>query len=246
MAYKYPLAGSSWDDAEIEALKNVILSDQFTMGSKVKEFEDNFAQYFGTKYAVMVNSGSSANLLMVAALRLSDDPNLKLNAGDEIIVPAISWSTTYAPLQQYGLSLKFVDVDLFSLNYNLEMLESAISSKTKAIMAVNLLGNPNNFDRINELTENKGITLLEDNCESMGAKFKGQLTGTFGVSGSFSFFYSHHISTMEGGMVITNNDELFQLMLSLRSHGWTRNLPSRERDIWDNKRDPFARSFNFN
>ena len=227
MEYKYPLASSSWDELELNSFKDVIAADRFTMGVKVKAFEDNFAAYFGSRHAVMVNSGSSANLIIVAALRYSQDSNFQLNAGDEIIVPAISWSTTYYPLQQYGLHLKFVDVNPLTLNYDLTELTDALSEKTRAIMVVNLLGNPNDFDEIKRITANKNIILIEDNCESLGATFKGKLTGTFGVMGSFSFFYSHHISTMEGGMVLTDNEELYHLMLSLRSHGWTRDLPEK-------------------
>ncbi len=245
MAYKYPLAASSWDELELNALKDTIAAGKFTMGEKVKTFEDNFASYFGSRYAVMVNSGSSANLIMVAALRYIQDSKLKLNPGDEVIVPAISWSTTYYPLYQYGLHLKFVDVDSLTLNYDLLALSDAISDKTRAIMVVNLLGNPNDFDEIERLTANKNIILIEDNCESLGAEFKGNTTGTFGVMGSFSFFYSHHISTMEGGMVLTNNEELYYLMLSIRSHGWTREIPKKHSLLDSSERDSFANSFNF-
>ena len=245
MTYKYPLATSSWDELELNSLKDVIAADRFTMGEKVKIFEENFASYFGSRYAVMVNSGSSANLIMVAALRYIQDSKFKLNPGDEIIVPAISWSTTYYPLHQYGLHLKFVDVDPLTLNYDLVALSDAISDKTRAIMAVNLLGNSNDFDEIKRITANKNIILIEDNCESLGATFKGKLTGTFGVMGSFSFFYSHHISTMEGGMVLTDNEELYHLMLSLRSHGWTRDLPENHTLLDLSERDPFTDSFNF-
>ena len=245
MTYKYPLATSSWDELELNALKDVIAVDKFTMGEKVKIFEENFASYFGSRYAVMVNSGSSANLIMVAALRYIQDSRFKLNPGDEIIVPAISWSTTYYPLHQYGLHLKFVDVDPLTLNYDLVALSDAISDKTRAIMAVNLLGNSNDFDEIKRITANKNIILIEDNCESLGATFKGKLTGTFGVMGSFSFFYSHHISTMEGGMVLTDNEELYHLMLSIRSHGWTRDLPEKHTLLDLSERDPFTDSFNF-
>ena len=245
MTYKYPLATSSWDELELNSLKDVIAADRFTMGEKVKIFEENFASYFGSRYAVMVNSGSSANLIMVAALRYIQDSKFKLNPGDEIIVPAISWSTTYYPLHQYGLHLKFVDVDPLTLNYDLIALSDAISEKTRAVMAVNLLGNSNDFDEIKRITANKNIILIEDNCESLGATFKGKLTGTFGVMGSFSFFYSHHISTMEGGMVLTDNEELYHLMLSIRSHGWTRDLPEKHTLPDLGERDPFTDSFNF-
>jgi CDP-6-deoxy-D-xylo-4-hexulose-3-dehydrase len=220
----YPLATSTWDALEITAMQEVIDSGQFTMGSKVKAFEENFAKKFGAKYAVMVNSGSSANLLMIASLFYTNE-NFRLRRGDEVIVPAVSWSTTYYPLYQYGLKLKFVDIDLKTLNYNIEDLKKAVSSKTKAILAVNLLGNPNDYDAIREITYEHNILLLEDNCESMGAKYKGSFTGNIGMMGTFSTFFSHHISTMEGGLILTNHEELYQILICLRAHGWTRNLP---------------------
>jgi CDP-6-deoxy-D-xylo-4-hexulose-3-dehydrase len=140
-------------------------------------------------------------------------------------VPAVSWSTTYYPLHQYNLRLRFVDIDPYTLNYDLKALAEAITSQTKAIMIVNLLGNPNDFHEIQNLINDRNIVLLEDNCESMGAMYDDVFAGTFGVMGSFSSFYSHHISTMEGGMVLTDNEDLYHIMRSLRSHGWTRGLP---------------------
>ena len=223
MSYLYPLATSSWDQNELDALQRVIASDRYSMGKEVEKFEKRFAEYCGSKYAIMVNSGSSANLLMTAALTYTQDASLKLSPGDEIIVPAISWSTTYYPLNQYGLKLKFVDIDIETLNYNLPALQDAVTGNTRAIMVVNLLGNPNDFDAINRIIGERSIVLIEDNCESMGATFAGRKAGTFGVMGSFSSFFSHHISTMEGGLVVTENEELYHIMLSLRAHGWTRN-----------------------
>ncbi len=225
MSSKYQLATSTWGDDEIAAMNDVISEGNFTMGKRVKLFEKNFAEFIKTKYCVMVNSGSSANLLMIAALFYSKQSTLKLKRGDEIIVPAVSWSTTYFPLYQYGLKIKFVDIDLETLNYDLSKLETAISKKTRAIMAVNLLGNSNDFDHILNLIAGTDIVLVEDNCESMGAEFSNKKTGTFGVMGTFSTFFSHHISTMEGGIIATDNEELYHILLSLRAHGWTRDLP---------------------
>jgi len=243
--FKFPLATSSWDEAEINAMQSVIATGNFTMGEKVEKFQIDFATYFGCKYCVMVNSGSSANLLMIAALFYTNDSRLKLKKGDEVIVPAISWSTTYYPLYQYGLKIKFVDVDLETLNYDLNQLNEAVNENTKLIVAVNLLGNPNNFQIINEIIEKNNIILIEDNCESLGAKFNDKYTGTFGIMGSFSTFYSHHISTMEGGMIVTDNEELFHILLSLRAHGWTRNLPKVNYITGTKDSDPFVESFRF-
>lgn len=245
MSVKYPLATSSWDAAEQMALQAVIDSDMFTMGARVRQFERLFADYIGSQFCVMVNSGSSANLLMVAALFYSTNSTLKLRAGDEVIVPAVSWSTTYYPLHQYGLKLKFVDIDLHTLNYDLMQLEAAITDKTRLIMAVNLLGNPNDFERIQKMINGKHIIVIEDNCESMGAEFNGKKCGTFGVMGSFSTFFSHHISTMEGGLIVTDDEELYHILLSLRAHGWTRDLPKLNRVSGEKSDDVFEESFKF-
>ncbi len=245
MSFKYPLATATWDDAEYAALQRVIQSGMFTMGPNVFEFEKQFAAYLGVKHCVMVNSGSSANLLMVAALRYTQNPALALNPGDEVIVPAVSWSTTYYPLYQYGLKIKFVDIDLQTLNFDLDALAQAVTDKTRLIMVVNLLGNPNDFDRIRTIIGSRNITLVEDNCESLGARYKGRHAGTFGVMGSYSSFFSHHISTMEGGLISTDHDELHHILLALRAHGWTRNLPKFNHVCGEKSDDPFKESFRF-
>ncbi|EFF6571464.1 DegT/DnrJ/EryC1/StrS family aminotransferase [Escherichia coli] len=239
----YPLASNTWDEYEYAAIQSVIDSKMFTMGKKVELYEKNFADLFGSKYAVMVSSGSTANLLMIAALFFTNKPKLK--RGDEIIVPAVSWSTTYYPLQQYGLKVKFVDINKESLNIDIDSLKNAISDKTKAILTVNLLGNPNDFAKINEVINNRDIILLEDNCESMGAVFQNKQAGTFGVMGTFSSFYSHHIATMEGGCVVTDDEELYHVLLCLRAHGWTRNLPKENMVTGTKSDDIFEESFKF-
>lgn len=240
---KYPLASSAWDEHEEQAMLDVIRSGDFTMGKKVKEFENTFADYFNGKYAVMVNSGSSANLLAIASLFYKKENPLK--RGDEVIVPAVSWATTYHPLQQYGLKCRFVDVDINTLNINIESLKKAITDKTRLILLVNLLGNPNDFDAVKEAIGKRDVMVLEDNCESMGAVYKGKFTGTFGIMGTFSTFFSHHISTMEGGIVLTNNEELYHILLSLRAHGWTRNLPSVNHVSGLKSDNAFEESFKF-
>jgi CDP-6-deoxy-D-xylo-4-hexulose-3-dehydrase len=239
---KYPLASSTWDEKEIEAINGVIAKDMYTMGEGVKQFEDDFAKFVNSKYAVMVNSGSSANLIAVAAMFYNKNPKLK--KGDEVIVPAVSWSTTYYPLYQYGLKLKFVDVDLNTLNFDLDQLKLAVTDNTKMILAVNLLGNPNNFDVIKEIIGSRDIILMEDNCESMGAEFKGKQTGTFGLVGTFSTFFSHHMATMEGGLIVTDEEEMYHVMVCLRAHGWTRHLP-KENKISNKSDNWFEESFRF-
>jgi CDP-6-deoxy-D-xylo-4-hexulose-3-dehydrase len=245
MSVKFPLATASWGQEELDAMQRVIASGMYSMGENVRAFERDFAQYIGSQHCVMVNSGSSANLLMVAALFYTKNPKLKMQRGDEVIVPAVSWSTTYYPLYQYGLKIKFVDIDLHTLNYDLDQLEQAVTDKTRAIMAVNLLGNPNDFDRIQKIIGGRDIVLMEDNCESLGATFKGKKAGTFGVMGTFSTFFSHHISTMEGGLIVTDDEEIYQILLSLRAHGWTRNLPKQNHVCSDKSDDPFEESFRF-
>jgi len=237
-----PLATSSWDEEEYAAIQRVIASNRFTMGGEVSTFEREFANYFGSKYCVMSNSGSSANLLAVAALTHSN--RHRLSPGDEVIVPAVSWSTTFYPLHQYGLKIKFVDIDPETLNLDLAQIEEAISPKTRMVLAVNLLGNPNNFDRLLDICDSNDLILMEDNCESMGAKFGGNYSGCFGLVGTFSSFFSHHISTMEGGMTVTDCEELYQLMVSLRAHGWTRDLP-KDNHIAEMSNDSFMESFRF-
>ncbi|WP_431859486.1 DegT/DnrJ/EryC1/StrS family aminotransferase [Azospirillum sp.] len=219
----YELAASSWGPEEVEAMQRVIASGQFTMGAEVAAFEREFAAYFGMKHGIMVNSGSSANLVGVAALAYKKDRPLQ--RGDEVIVPAISWATTYHPLQQYGLKLRFVDVELDTLNMDVSKLEQALTPKTRAIVPVSILGNPAGLDVIRAFADAHGLYVLEDNCESMDAELGGKKTGTFGDLNTFSFFFSHHISTMEGGMILADDLELAHLCRSMRAHGWTRDLP---------------------
>ncbi|MFA5778981.1 MAG: DegT/DnrJ/EryC1/StrS family aminotransferase [Elusimicrobiota bacterium] len=239
---KYELLYSTFSKEERQVMLKVIESDLFTMGKHVKEFEERFAKYFGMKYAVMVNSGSSANLIATASLFYKKENPLE--RGDEVIVPNISWSTTFYPLHQYGLKMKFVDVDLQTLNMDVKELKKAITKKTKMVVAVSILGNPCQFDEITKLCKENNIILFEDNCESMGAKFNGKYTGTFGLINTFSTFFSHHISTMEGGLILTNNKELYCLAKSLRTHGWTRGLPD-DCGLYKKKYDDFFEAYRF-
>jgi CDP-6-deoxy-D-xylo-4-hexulose-3-dehydrase len=245
MTIRFPLATFTWDKAEHRAMQEVIASGMFTMGARVARFEAEFASWVGSRHALMVNSGSSANLLMVAALFYTQDPRRRLQRGDEIIVPAVSWGTTYYPLHQYGLRLKFVDIDLQTLNLDIDAVRRAIGPRTRGILAVNLLGNPCDFDALRAVAEERGLLLLEDNCESLGATFGGRQCGTFGLMGTFSTFFSHHISTMEGGLICTDDEELHQILLSLRAHGWTRNLPAQNHVSGRKSDDPFEESFRF-
>jgi CDP-4-dehydro-6-deoxyglucose reductase, E1 len=238
----YELAVSTWGPEEIAAIQRVIDSDRFTIGPNVAAFEKAFAAYHNRKYAVMVNSGSSANLIAVAALFYKKDRPLR--RGDEVIVPAISWATTYHPLQQYGLKLKIVDVELNSINMDCRQLEAAMSPRTRAIMGVSILGNPAALDVMRRFADERGLYFIEDNCESMDAELAGQKAGTFGHISTFSSFFSHHISTMEGGMVTTDDRELFELSVSMRAHGWVRDLPA-DSVIFDKRSDDFYEAYRF-
>jgi CDP-6-deoxy-D-xylo-4-hexulose-3-dehydrase len=221
----YVLASTTWGVEELDAIQKVIVSGRFTMGSEVLSFEQEFASYVGAKFAVMLNSGSSANLALLTSLRYRNEP--LVNPGDEIIVPAVSWSTTYYPVNQTGCILKFVDIDPNTLNLDVDKVEEAITKKTKAIFVVNLLGNPAEWSKLQEIATKYNIILIEDNCESLGAKFSGRHTGTMGFAGTYSTFFSHHISTMEGGMVTTDDEAMYHTLKSIRAHGWTRDLPDK-------------------
>ncbi|SRR5579883_248864 len=238
----YELASSTWGQEEIDAMQRVIQSGMFTMGKHVKQFEEDFAKKFGGRYALMVNSGSSANLIAIAALFYKKDRPLK--PGDEVIVPAISWSTTYYPLMQYGLKLKFVDVDLNTLNIDVNQLERALTPKTRVVTAVSILGNPAQLDVLRKFCDTHHLYLFEDNCESMGATLNGKQCGTFGDINTFSSFFSHHISTMEGGVILTDNEEIYHIARSMRAHGWTRDLP-KDTKIFQASNDDFYEAYRF-
>jgi CDP-4-dehydro-6-deoxyglucose reductase, E1 len=238
----YELAISTWGSEEIEAIHKVIASNRFTMGPSVAAFERDFAAYHGRKYAVMVNSGSSANLLCVAALFYKKVRPLQ--RGDEVIVPAISWATTYHPLQQYGLKLKIVDVDLDTINMDTHQLEAATGPRTRAIMGVSILGNPAALDVMRNFADERGYYFIEDNCESMDAELAGRKAGTFGHLSTFSSFFSHHISTTEGGMVTTDDTELFEIVKSMRAHGWVRDLPA-DSVIYESHDEDFYEAYRF-
>jgi len=238
----YDLAVSTWGPEEIDAIQRVIASDRFTMGTHVAAFERAFALYHGRKYAVMVNSGSSANLIAVAALFYKKVRPLQ--RGDEVIVPAISWATTYHPLQQYGLKLRIVDIELESINMDVRQLELALGERTRAIVGVSILGNPAALDALRAFADRHGLYFIEDNCESLDAELGGRKAGTFGDISTFSTFFSHHISTMEGGIITTDDRELFELSKSLRAHGWVRDLPA-DSVLFDQRDDDFYEAYRF-
>jgi len=167
-----------------------------------------------------------------------------LKAGDEVIVPAISWSTTYHPLQQYGLKLKFVDVELDTLNIDFSQLEKALTPRTRMIVGVSILGNPAALDLMRKFADAHGLIFFEDNCESMDAELNGRKTGAFGDFGTFSSFYSHHISTIEGGYILTDEAEIDSLARSIRAHGWTRDI-SESSGLYEKQENDFFEAYRF-
>ena len=215
----YPTAFNSWGQDEMDAAMRVLMSGRFTQGERVALFEREFADYHGRRYGVMCNSGSSANLLMVAALK-------ELGAfkpGDKAIVPAVAWSTTYAPLVQHGLDLVVIDIDE-TWNANPELFRHD-PGNIKVVVACSILGNPAYLAEWQNVAGVLGAAMIEDNCESLGAvTHAGRKTGTFGIMSSASFFWSHQIGAVEGGMVLTDDPECNFVLRMLRAHGWTRDV----------------------
>ena len=237
----YGLSSDTWDDKEVNAINRVVASNRYTMGKEVKQFEKDFAEFMGAKHAVMTNSGSSANLISIATLALH--PKFKKKDNPNIIVPTVSWSTTYFPVHQWGYTLKFVDVELDTFNLSVENVLNAIDDNTVAVFTVNLLGSASELERLKAVCDAKDIVLIEDNCESLGATLNdGRQCGTIGTMGTFSFFFSHHLQTMEGGMVLTDDDELVDYLRSVRAHGWVRDM---EFGSFPTTGDPFKDSFKF-
>ena len=217
----YPLLSNAFSKSDIDCGTKVIKSKFITMSNITKNFEKNFSKKIGSKYALMTNSGSSANLLAVSAIINPLFKN-KLKPGDEVLIPAVCWSTSLWPIVQNNLKPVFVDVELDTFNISIADLKKKITSKTKAIMCIHVLGTSVNLNQVKKITNKKNIILIEDTCESLGAKFNDKYLGTFGEFGTFSFYYSHQITSGEGGMIVCNNLHNYNIIKSLRSHGWSR------------------------
>jgi len=231
----YKLINDNFDQSEINAAIKVLRSGKYTMGKSVEEFEKKFAKWVGAKYAVMVNSGSSANLLILETLIRGSKKKNKLRVGDEVIVPALSWPTTIWPILQLGLKPVFIDSNLKDLAVDVERFKKAINNKTKAIFLTHILGNCADIKSIVRIAKQKNILLLEDCCESLGAYYKQKHVGNFGIAASFSHYFSHHICTIEGGTVTTNDPVMANDLRSTRAHGWVRNRSDQKRIINSNK-----------
>jgi CDP-6-deoxy-D-xylo-4-hexulose-3-dehydrase len=229
----FPLAMNPFGEDEILAMTEVLLTGRLTLGNEVEKAEKKFAQIVGVPYAVMVNSGSSANLLAVSAIASKLRP-VHCDPGDHVLVPAVCWSTSVFPLIQNGLRPIFVDVDPRTFNISLVELEHKLTRRVKAVMAVHVLGNSINMQQMMEFVKRYNLILIEDTCESLGSfcktdkEDKSQMLGTFGDFGTFSFYFSHHITSGEGGMVTCKTKEDYNFVRCLRAHGWTRHLTNRQ------------------
>ena len=221
--FTYSLAPNSFSDEDLIKGIEVLLTKRITMSSITKKFEREFAKYIGSKYALMVNSGSSANLLAAFAL-INPLNKKKLKKGDECLIPSLCWSTSLWPIVQAGLIPKFVDIDPLTLNISIDDLKKKINKKTKAIMGVHILGNSTNMDELMKIVKKNKLYLIEDTCESLGSKFNKKNLGSFGDFGTFSFYYSHQITAGEGGMIVCNDKKNYEIIHTLRAHGWDRGL----------------------
>jgi len=217
--YKIPLAVNLIGEEEIESVLNCLRNEKTTMDTTVKEFENKFAEYIDCKHSLMINSGSSANLLAMSIL--SNPITEKIKPGDEVIVPAVSWSTTVFPIIQQGSTPVFVDCDE-DYQIDVNKIEEVITEKTKAMMIVHVLGNVCEMKDIVRMCKDNNLFLIEDSCEALGSKYSGKSVGTFGNFGTFSFYFTHHISTIEGGMLTTNDSDLYDIAKVMRSHGYAR------------------------
>ncbi len=218
--YWYPLSLATYGLEEILEALDSMCSFRTSMWQKTAAFEAQFARLLNCGEAVMVNSGSSADLLLAFSLRNPTAPLLE--AGDEVLVPAVTWPTQVWSVMMAGFKPILVDVDPNTLNIDFNKIDAFITEKTKALFLVHLMGNPCDLKQAQAICEKHNLILLEDTCESLGATYENKHVGTWGWGGSFSFFFSHHITTMEGGMIVCNDPKLADHLRALRAHGWTR------------------------
>ena len=232
--YFYPLVENPYRKKDIKSAIKVLKSCRLTIGKKTDEFQNLFSKKLKTKHSLMVNSGSSANLLAFQCL-INPYRRKRLKKNDEILIPSICWSTSLWPIIQSGLIPKFVDVDMDTLNINLNDLQKKITKRTKAIMLVHVLGNCTNMDELMKIKHKHNLFLIEDTCESLGSKYKEKYLGTFGEFSTFSFYSSHQISSGEGGMICCSDDNDYEIIKSLRAHGWSRGLKNEIQIAKNNK-----------
>ena len=230
----YPLLENPYRKKDLDKAIKVIKTGKLTIGKYTDKFEKKFTKKMKTKYSLMVNSGSSANLLALQCL-INPYRKKRLKRGDSVLIPTVCWSTSLWPIVQSGLKPIFVDIDPITLNVDIKDLVKKINSKTKALMLVHVLGNCTNMDELMKILKKKKIILIEDTCESIGSKYKNKYLGTFGEFSSFSFYSSHQISSGEGGMVTCRNQDDYEILKSLRAHGWSRGLKTEKKISKQNK-----------
>jgi CDP-6-deoxy-D-xylo-4-hexulose-3-dehydrase len=210
---------------DLKQIANFITSaPKFTQGQQVKNFEKKFSQWNNSKYSIFVNSGSSANLITLNAAKTI----YNWGDNDEIIVPTLTWPTTVTPIIQAGLKPVFLDCNFLDLSIDYNDLKKKITKKTKGIFLAHILGFPANIDRIKKIIKNKKILIMEDCCESTGAMYGGTKVGNFGIAGTFSFYWGHHMTTIEGGMITTNDKKFYDMCKLKRSHGMARELDPKD------------------
>ena len=230
----YPLLEDPYRKKDLTSAIKVIKTGKITIGKHTINFERKFSKKINTNFSVMVNSGSSANLLALQCL-INPYRKNRLKSGDSVLIPSVCWSTSLWPIIQSGLKPVFVDVDIKTLNLDLDDLSKKINKRTKALMLVHVLGNSTNMDKLMQILQKNKIILIEDTCESLGSKFKNKYLGTFGEFSSFSFYSSHQISSGEGGMVCCKNFDDYEIIKSLRSHGWSRDLKNAKKISTQNR-----------
>lgn len=229
---KVPLVKDTISHEDMDALADWIKTyPRLTKGPETVEFEKEWSEWLGTKYSIFCNSGSSANLLMLYALIVAKRLNNK-----KIVVPALAWATDLAPVMQLGLEPIICDCNGENLAVDLKDLERIfVKDNPSALMLVSVLGIPPNMNEIVDLCKKYGVILLEDTCESLGSEYNGKKLGTFGEMSTFSLYFGHHLSTIEGGMVCTDDEELYEILKSIRSHGWDRDASEEYRKKWRDK-----------
>ena len=224
----YPLLENPYRSKDLNLAMKVLRSKKLTMGEYTKKFEKLFSKKIKLKNSLMVNSGSSANFLAFQCL-INPYRKRRLKIGDQVLIPALCWSTSLWPIIQSGLKPVFVDIDPKTLNIDLNDLEKKISKYTKALMLVHVLGNCTDMNKLCSMLKKRKIILIEDTCESLGSKFNNKFLGTYGEMSSFSFYSSHQISSGEGGMISCKSSMDYEIIKSLRSHGWSRGLKNEKK-----------------
>ena len=227
--YFFPLVENPYRKKDLTSAIKVIKSGRITIGKVTQKLEKKFSRKFKIKNSLMVNSGSSANLLAFQCL-INPYRKNRLKPGDQVLVPSLCWSTSLWPIIQSGLKPVFIDVDKKTLNIDLKKLVKKINKKTKAIMLVHVLGNSTEMNKLMKIIKKYNLFLVEDTCESLGSKYNGKYLGNFGDFSTFSFYSSHQISSGEGGMICCKENSDYEILKSLRSHGWSRGLRNEKKN----------------